>query len=80
MSVIEKLIKPHLVKVNTYKSVDPPELLAEKAGIPRDKIIKLNGNENPKEPSEQIKQAVASAAFNIYPDPLQNYFWNKKVV
>ena len=71
MSVIEKLIKPHLVKVNTYKSVDPPELLAEKAGIPRDKIIKLNGNENPKEPSVQIKEAVASAAFNIYPDPLQ---------
>jgi histidinol-phosphate aminotransferase len=71
MSVIEKLIKPHLVKVNTYKPVDPPELLAAKAGIPLDTIIKLNGNENPKEPSDQIKQAVASAAFNIYPDPLQ---------
>ncbi len=71
MSVIERLIKPHLIKVQTYNPVDPPELLAEKAGIPTDKIIKLNGNENPKEPSGRIKQAVASAAFNIYPDPLQ---------
>ena len=48
---IEDLIKPHLRNVTSYDPVDPPEMLAEKAGIPIDQIIKLNGNENPYGPS-----------------------------
>ena len=44
---IERLIKPHLINVKSYEPVDPPELLAHRAGIPPEKIIKLNGNENP---------------------------------
>ena len=41
---IERLIRPHLANVETYEPVDPPELLAERAGIPTDKIVKLNGS------------------------------------
>ena len=41
---IDKLIRPHLTNIKTYDPVDPPELLAERAGIPADRVIKLNGN------------------------------------
>ena len=68
----EKLIRPHLVDVQTYEAMDPPELLAEKAGIPADQIIKLNGNENPYGASPRAMEAVAVAPLHIYPDPRQH--------
>ncbi len=68
---VKKLIRSHLVDVQTYDPVDPPELLARRAGVAADQIVKLNGNENPREPSQRVKDAVASAPFNLYPDPLQ---------
>ena len=68
---IEKLIRPHLANVQTYDSIDPPEILAERAGIPADKVIKLNGNENPYGASPKAAEAVANTSLHIYPDPLQ---------
>ncbi len=68
---VRRLIRQHLVSVQTYDPVDPPEMLAKRAGIPEDQIVKLNGNENPKQPPESVREAVASAPFNLYPDPLQ---------
>ena len=68
---VERLIRPHLVNVKTYASIDPPELLAERAGIAADKIVKLNGNENPYGSSPKAAEAVASTPLHIYPDPLQ---------
>ena len=68
---VEKLIRPHLVNIKTYDPVDPPELLAKQAGIPEDKIIKLNGNENPYGGSPKAVEAVANTPLHIYPDPLQ---------
>ena len=68
---IDKLIRAHLVDFKTYDPVDPPELLAEQAGIPPDKVIKLNGNENPYGGSPKAAEAVANTPLHIYPDPLQ---------
>jgi histidinol-phosphate aminotransferase len=68
---IEGLIRPHLVDVQTYGSMDPPEVLAQRAGIPADRIVKLNGNENPYGGSPRAVEAVANAPLHIYPDPLQ---------
>ena len=68
---IEKMIRPHLANIKTYDPVDPPELLAQRAGIPADKIIKLNGNENPYGGSPRAEEAVANTPLHIYPDPLQ---------
>ena len=68
---IESLIRPHLVDIKTYDPVDPPELLAKRAGIPEDKIIKLNGNENPYGGSPKAAAALAKTPLHIYPDPLQ---------
>ena len=68
---IEKLIRPHLSNIQTYDPVDPPELLAEQARVPVDRIIKLNGNENPYGASPKAAEAVAHIPFHIYPDPQQ---------
>ena len=68
---IEELIRPHLASVQTYQPVDPPEVLAQRAGIPTESIVKLNGNENPYGPSPKAAEAVYSAALHIYPDPFQ---------
>ena len=70
-SNLQKLIRQHLVNVQTYDPVDPPDLLAKRAGIPEDKIVKLNGNENPYGGSPRAIEAVAKAPLHIYPDPLQ---------
>lgn len=70
-SNIEQKIRSHLANVQTYSAVDPPELLAQRAGIPEADIVKLNGNENPYGPSPEAVKAVAQAPLHIYPDPLQ---------
>ena len=68
---VEKLIRPHLASVQTYQPVDPPEVLAKRAGISPDAIVKLNGNENPYGPSPKAAQAMARTPMHIYPDPFQ---------
>ncbi len=67
------LVLPHLRSLQAYQGVDPMEALAEKAGVPPDKIIKLNGNENPYGPSTRVAEAIAAYPhYNLYPDPGQN--------
>ena len=68
---VEKLIRPHLASIQTYQPVDPPEVLAERAGISPDSIVKLNGNENPYGPSPKAAEAMARTPTHIYPDPFQ---------
>jgi histidinol-phosphate aminotransferase len=51
--------------------MDPPEVMAQRAGIPPERIIKLNGNENPYGGSEKAAEAVANTPLHVYPDPLQ---------
>ena len=63
---------PHIQALNTYEGVDPMEVMAERAGIAPDKIIRLNGNENPYGPSPRVSDALANFQnFNHYPDPDQ---------
>lgn len=71
MTSIAKLIRPHLANIKSYEPVDPPELLAQRAGIPEDQIIKLNGNENPFGGSAKASEALATMPLHVYPDPLQ---------
>ncbi|PKB70996.1 MAG: histidinol-phosphate transaminase [SAR202 cluster bacterium Io17-Chloro-G6] len=63
---------PHIQALETYEGVDPMEVMAERAGIPPEKIIRLNGNENPYGPSPKVAEALGSYQnFNYYPDPGQ---------
>ena len=67
-----ELMQPHIPGFEAYQGVDPMEVLAEKAGIPPENIIKLNGNENPYGPSPRVAQALAKFQhYNLYPDPQQ---------
>lgn len=68
---VEKLIRPHLASIQTYQPVDPPEVLAERAGISAESVVKLNGNENPYGPSPRAADAMSRTPMHIYPDPFQ---------
>ncbi len=69
---IRSLMRPHLLDMEPYQGIDPPELLAQRAGIPEERIVKLNGNENPYGPSPRVAEALARyTTYHIYPDPQQ---------
>jgi histidinol-phosphate aminotransferase len=71
-SVIRNAMLPHIRSMELYHGVDPMEVMAERAGIPPEKIIRLNGNENPYGPSERVGEALANFHnYNHYPDPDQ---------
>jgi histidinol-phosphate aminotransferase len=66
------LVQPHLLSLDAYEAVDPPEVLAARAGVPESQIVKLNGNENPYGPSPKVRHALANLdRTHIYPDPRQ---------
>lgn len=53
-----------------YTPIEPFEVLSARLGLPIEKIVKLDANENPYGPSPLVRQALANMAFpHIYPDP-----------
>ena len=69
---VTKLMLPQVREALPYAGVDPPEVLAQRIGISPDKVVKLNGNENPYGTSPRVAKALADySAYNIYPDPRQ---------
>ena len=67
-----RLLQPHVRSLKMYEGVDPLEVLAQKAGIPADEVIRLNGNENPYGPSPRVPEALGNfRLYNQYPDPEQ---------
>ena len=69
---ITTLFRRDLNDLQPYEAVDSPEALAEVAGIPADKIIKLNANENPYGPSPRVQEALGRyQAYHVYPDAQQ---------
>ena len=69
---VNELMVPHIRRLKTYQGVDPMEVMAEQAGIPPEKVIRLNGNENPYGPSPTVAVALGEFQnYNHYPDPGQ---------
>ena len=63
---------PQMHRLRPYQGVDPMEVLAQRAGIPPEKVIRLNGNENPYGPSPKVVQALGNYQhYNYYPDQAQ---------
>ena len=60
-------------RINTmqaYTPIEPVEILTARLGIPGEKIIKLDANENPYGPSPLVRQALSKLdVVHIYPDP-----------
>jgi len=60
-----------------YVPIEPPDAVAARYGIPADRIVKLDGNENPYGPSPRAVEALrrlgadALAGAHRYPDPEQ---------
>ena len=68
----QQLLLPHIQRIKAYEGVDPTEALAQQVGIPPERVIRLNGNENPYGPSPRVTEALGGYQhFNHYPDPQQ---------
>ena len=69
---ILRLARQDLVAMPGYASVEPPEILAKRLGIPEERIVKRDGYENPYGSSTKVREALASfPRYNIYPDQEQ---------
>ena len=69
---VEELIAPHLRVMSSYTPIMPFDILSKRLGLSRDKIVKLDANENPYGPSPRAIEAIAAAdTYHIYPDPDQ---------
>jgi histidinol-phosphate aminotransferase len=65
-------VRPHLLSLKGYESVEPPEVLAARAGIPESEVVKLDANENPYGPSPSVIDAMPGVPrMHLYPDPAQ---------
>ena len=70
-SLIDR-VQRHLLNAPPYASVQTPEECARRLGIPLERIIKLDANENPYGPSPRALKALADCdSYHIYPDPGQ---------
>jgi histidinol-phosphate aminotransferase len=71
-SSILKLVRPDILAMLGYEPIEPSDVLAERLGIPAERVAKLDGNENPYGPSPRAVQALASFdKYHEYPDPQQ---------
>lgn len=68
------LVRPHLLAMPGYEPVEPIDVLAQRLGIPEERIVKLDGNENPYGPSPKVSAALAGFHYyHLYPDPNQTH-------
>lgn len=69
---IEQLIRPEIKSMKAYIPIEPTDILSRRTEIPPEKVIKLDGNENPYGCSTRVRQALADYThYNLYPDPEQ---------
>ena len=68
-----RLLNPHLAELEEYAPIEPFEVLSARLGIPAERIVKLDANENPYGPLPAVAEALARYShFHIYPDPRQS--------
>ncbi len=68
----ESLLNPYLRDMAEYVPVQPFEVLSQELGLPPERIVKLDANENPFGPPQVVLDALAEYPYyHIYPDPEQ---------
>lgn len=66
------LVRPHLLSLQPYEGVEPPDVIAKRVGLPESELVKLDANENPYGPSPRVARAMPGIArVHLYPDPAQ---------
>ena len=69
---IEGKIRPKLKGMQAYSPIEPTDILSQRIDIPEEKLIKLDGNENPYGCSPGVTSALANHHhYHLYPDPGQ---------
>ena len=67
------LLNPHLADLEEYAPIEPFEVLSARLGVPVERIVKLDANENPYGPVPAVAEALARYPhYHIYPDPRQS--------
>ena len=66
---IEKLMNPIIKNFKVYDAMPSNETLIQKHSINSEKIVKLNGNENPFGPAPEVIDNLINIPINTYPDP-----------
>lgn len=63
-------IRQHIREMPPYEPILPFDVLSEELGIPVDRLIKLDANENPYGPLPEVREALGEVdTLHIYPDP-----------
>jgi len=68
---LRKLLRDDLDELEEYVPVKPLDVLAAEVGVPPERLVKLDANENLYGPHPDVLEAVREATFHIYPDPGQ---------
>ncbi len=68
---LRALLRPDLDDLEEYVPVKPLDVLAAEIGVPVERLVKLDANENLYGPHPAVLEAIARAPFHIYPDPGQ---------
>jgi histidinol-phosphate aminotransferase len=67
---VEDFLRLDIYEMEEYTPIEPFEVLSARLGLPAERIIKLDGNENPYGPSPRALAALADyQRYHIYPDP-----------
>lgn len=68
---LRSLLREDLEDLEEYVPVKPLDVLAREIGLPVERLVKLDANENLYGPHPAVIEAIQGAAFHIYPDPGQ---------
>lgn len=69
---VRALIRPDILELPGYVPIEPTDVLAKRLGLASERVLKLDGNENPFGPSPNALAAIhGESAYHIYPDPDQ---------
>lgn len=68
---LRELLRTDLEDLEDYVPVKPLDVLAAEIGLPVERLVKLDANENLYGPHPEVLEAIRSAPFHIYPDPGQ---------
>jgi len=67
---LEGLVRPDIAAMAPYQPILPFHVLSQQLGIPPEKLVKLDANENPYGTLPEVLAALAELEFAyIYPDP-----------
>jgi len=65
-----QLVRAHVHRLAAYEPILPFEVLSAQLGLPPERIVKLDANENPYGPLPVVAEALAELPYaHIYPDP-----------